>query len=71
MKSGSLNLLGPSGTVQACNAIVLPLSLPLHLSLLYSSPWNLMDHDSMKGDMKKFSFANQALILRRVFVIML
>jgi len=30
VKSGSLNLLEPSGPVQACNGIVLP--LPLHVS---------------------------------------
>jgi hypothetical protein len=29
MKSGSLNLLEPSGPVQACNGIALPLPLPL------------------------------------------
>jgi len=29
LKSGSLNLLEPSGPVQACNGIVLPLPLPL------------------------------------------
>jgi len=28
-KSGSLNLLEPSGPVQACNGIALPLPLPL------------------------------------------
>jgi hypothetical protein len=32
MKSGSLNLLGPSGTVQVCNGIALPLPL-FHASL--------------------------------------
>jgi len=30
LKSGSLNLLEPSGPVQACNGIALPLRLPLH-----------------------------------------
>jgi len=29
LKSGSLNLLEPSGPVQACNGIALPLPLPL------------------------------------------
>ena len=28
MKSGSLNLLEPSGTVRACNGIALPLPIP-------------------------------------------
>ena len=28
LKSGSLNLLEPSGSVQDCNGIVLPLALP-------------------------------------------
>jgi len=28
LKSGSLNLLEPSGPVQACNGIALPLPLP-------------------------------------------
>jgi hypothetical protein len=31
LKSGSLNLLEPSGPVQACNGIALPLPLPLPL----------------------------------------
>jgi hypothetical protein len=38
LKSGCLNLLEPSGTVQACNGIALPLPLPLptacHISFL-------------------------------------
>jgi len=29
LKSGSLNLLEPSGPVQACNGIALPLPLPV------------------------------------------
>jgi hypothetical protein len=29
LKSGSLNLLEPSGLVQACNGIALPLPLPI------------------------------------------
>jgi hypothetical protein len=33
LKSGSLNLLEPSGPVQACNGIALPLSLPLLIYL--------------------------------------
>jgi len=32
LKSGSLNLLKPSGPVQACNGIALP--LPLYLKVL-------------------------------------
>jgi len=35
LKSGSLNLLEPSGPVQACNGIALPLPLPLPYSRLY------------------------------------
>jgi len=31
LKSGSLNLLEPSGPVQACNGIALPLNLTLHV----------------------------------------
>jgi hypothetical protein len=31
MKSGSLNLLEPSGPVQACNGIALPLPLPANM----------------------------------------
>jgi len=31
MKSGNLNFLEPSGSVQACNVTALPLSLPLLL----------------------------------------
>ena len=31
LKCGSLNLLEPSGPVQACNGIALPLPLPLPL----------------------------------------
>jgi len=31
LKSGNLNLLEPSGPVQACNGIALPLPLPLPL----------------------------------------
>ena len=31
LKSGSLNLLEPSGPVQECNGIALPLTLPLLL----------------------------------------
>jgi hypothetical protein len=34
MKSGSLNLLEPSGIDQACNGIVLPLPLPLPFSVV-------------------------------------
>jgi len=30
LKSGSLNLLEPSGPVEACNGIALPLPLPLY-----------------------------------------
>jgi len=33
LKSGSLNLLEPSGPVQACNGIALPLPLPLEYEL--------------------------------------
>jgi hypothetical protein len=36
MKSGSLNLLEPSGPVKACNGIALP--LPLHVSSITCSP---------------------------------
>jgi len=32
LKSGSLNLLEPSGPVQACNGITLPLPLPLYFT---------------------------------------
>jgi hypothetical protein len=31
LKSGSLNLLEPSGPVQGCNGIALPIYLPLPL----------------------------------------
>jgi len=34
LKSGSLNLLEPSGPVQACNGIALP--LPLHITKIGS-----------------------------------
>ena len=33
LKSGSLNLLEPSGPVQACNGIALPLPLPFYFVL--------------------------------------
>jgi hypothetical protein len=32
LKSGGLNLLEPSGPVQACNGIALPLPLPFNIS---------------------------------------
>jgi hypothetical protein len=35
MKSGNLNFLQPSGPLQACNRIALPLPLPKQLSLLW------------------------------------
>jgi hypothetical protein len=35
LKSGSLNLLEPSGPVKVCNGIALPLPLPLPLHLHY------------------------------------
>ena len=38
LTSGSLNLLEPSGPVQACNEIALPLSLPLTLTLTLPLP---------------------------------
>jgi len=40
LKSGNLNLLEPSGPVQACNGIALPLPLYLYLSkaLVYINP---------------------------------
>jgi len=34
LKSGSLNLLEPSGPVQACNGIALPLTLPFSFLLV-------------------------------------
>jgi hypothetical protein len=37
LKSGSLNLLEPSGPVKACNGIALPLPLPLHAVELHLS----------------------------------
>ena len=39
LKSGSLNLLEPSGPLQACNGIALPLPLPLLLLLCYVPFW--------------------------------
>jgi len=36
LKSGSLNFLEPSGPVQACNGIALPLHLPLPLPLPFT-----------------------------------
>jgi len=38
LKSGSLNLLEPSGPVQACNGIALPSTV--HLCYLYNVPTN-------------------------------
>jgi len=35
LKSGSLNLLEPSGPVQACNGIALPLHVPCVFFILY------------------------------------
>jgi len=35
MKSGSLNLLEPSVSLQACNGIALPLPLPILFVLLF------------------------------------
>jgi len=34
LKSGSLNFLKPSGPVQACNGIALPLPLPCNICVL-------------------------------------
>ena len=40
LKTGSLNLLNPSGPVQACNGIALPLPLPeRRKSFIAKSPW--------------------------------
>jgi hypothetical protein len=39
LKFGSLNLLGPSRPVQACNGIVLPLSVALILKKLAHREW--------------------------------
>jgi hypothetical protein len=33
LKSGGLNLLEPSGPLQACNGIVLPLPLHIHIKI--------------------------------------
>ena len=38
MTSGSLNLLEPSGPVQACNGIALPLPSPKHHHQLWNHP---------------------------------
>jgi hypothetical protein len=42
MKSGSLNLLEPSGPVQACNGIALPFTFYIDISLIvfYLTTWN-------------------------------
>jgi len=37
LKSGSLNLLEPSGPVQACNGIALPFTLPYLLQTVYTA----------------------------------
>ena len=46
-KSGNLNLLEPSGPVQACNGIALPLPLPLHdnFSVYLHCGWRLPSSD--------------------------
>jgi hypothetical protein len=36
LKSGSLNLLEPSGPVKACNGIALPLPLPVFVTFVVS-----------------------------------
>ena len=46
-KSGSLNLLEPSGPVQACNGIALPLPLPL-VFLLWLIPKTVYDNQKFR-----------------------
>jgi len=49
LKSGSLNLLEPSGPVQACNGIALPLLLLLLLLLYYYTEFNIQNGFSDKA----------------------
>jgi hypothetical protein len=44
LKCGSLNLLEPSGPVQACNGIALPLPLPHSYRLLINNQFSLADN---------------------------
>jgi len=44
LKSGSLNLLEPLGSVQDCTAIALPLALPLPLPIYYYRVQNYLLH---------------------------
>jgi hypothetical protein len=60
LKSGSLNLLEPSGPVQACNGFALLLLLPVFLSmllLLRSKPFPFFDNSTCVSQLRPLSSA--------------
>ena len=73
LKSGSLNLLEPSGPVQACNGFAFPLPLPLVKSVDLQSCWCCATYSVIYFDvmmsvskMKKIKLEDEGRVFRRM-----